>query len=247
MAPSTASGGKTSGQKQGDRRARKRSLAGRLFRILVAVVVVLVALPVVLVPLYAVVPPPVSTLELWQRVTGVAVERDWVPLEEIAPNLAYAVIMGEDGRFCEHGGVDWGAVKEVIETDASRGASTITMQVAKNLFLWPSRSYVRKALEVPLAYYQTAVWTKRRTIEIYLNIVEWGPGIFGAEAAARYWFDTSAAKLTLQQAARLAAILPNPHLRNASRPGPQTSRYAQIIEGRTRQAGAYVQCIRSAG
>jgi monofunctional biosynthetic peptidoglycan transglycosylase len=246
MAASKRSSSRQSGRKQTGKQP-KRSLVARGVRLALWIIVVLVAIPVVLVPIYAVVPPPVSTLELWQRVTGVSVKRDWVPMDEIAPNLAYAVIMGEDGRFCEHWGVDWGAVKEVIDSDSARGASTITMQVAKNLFLWQSRSYIRKGLEVPLAYYETAVWSKRRTIEIYLNIVEWGPGIFGAEAAAQYWFNTSAANLTLRQAARLAAILPNPHVRSASRPGPQTSRYAATIERRTRQAGAYVQCVKPEG
>ena len=241
MATKKRSRGGAQDKRSSAKKQSQRSFVSRAARLAIRIVAVLIAIPVVLVPAYAVVPPPFSTLELWQRLTGVSVRRDWVPMEEIAPNLAYAVIMGEDGRFCEH----WGAVRDVIDSDSARGASTITMQVAKNLFLWPSRSYVRKALEVPLAYYQTAVWSKRRTIEIYLNVVEWGPGIFGAEAAAQYWFKTSAAKLSLRQAALLAAILPNPNVRSASKPGPQTNRYAQIIERRTRQAGAYVQCIKA--
>lgn len=222
----------------------KRSLTRRVLRFLVLAALVLIAIPIVLVPVYAVVPPPFSTLELWQRVMGKPVEGSWVPMDDIAPNLGYAVLMAEDGKFCAHNGVDWSAVRQVIDSDSARGASTITMQIAKNLFLWPSRSYLRKGLEVPLAYWMNVVWTKRRTLEIYLNIVEWGPGVFGAEAAAQHWFNVSAARLTIRQAALLAAILPNPVERSASRPGPFTNRYAGTIERRTRQAGDYVRCIR---
>lgn len=221
----------------------RRGPVRRLIRVVLLAVLIAIAVPVVLVPVYALVPPPFSTLELWQRITGVSVRKDWVPMDEIAPDLAYAVIMAEDGKFCDHAGVDWSAVREVLDSDSARGASTITMQIAKNLFLWPSRSYLRKGLEVPLAYWMNLVWTKRRTIEIYLNIVEWGPGVFGAEAAAQHWFGVPASKLSRRQASLLVAILPNPNARSASRPGPFTNRYAATIERRTRQAGAYVKCI----
>lgn len=204
----------------------------------------LVAIPLVLVPVYAAVPPPFSTLELWVRLTGQSVTRHWVPMDEIAPNLGYAVVMSEDGKFCEHHGVDWSAVWTVIDSESSRGASTVPMQVAKNLFLWQSRSYVRKVLEVPLAYYMDFVWSKRRMMEIYLNIVEWGPGIFGADAAAQHYFGVPAAKLSLRQAALMVAALPNPILRNPAKPGRTTARIAGIVEKRTRQAGAYVQCLK---
>jgi monofunctional biosynthetic peptidoglycan transglycosylase len=140
------------------------------------------------VPVYIVV-PPVSTLMIYDRLFG-PIERNWVPLDEMAPSLPASVVMSEDGRFCEHRGVDWRELSRVLERNAgpNRGASTITMQVVKNLFLWTSRSYVRKALEIPLALYADLVWSKRRTMEIYLNIVELGPGIFGAEAAAQHYF-----------------------------------------------------------
>jgi monofunctional biosynthetic peptidoglycan transglycosylase len=142
----------------------------------------LVATVLVLVVLYRWVNPPISTLMLGQSLAGTPIERTWVPLERISPNLIRAVILSEDGAFCRHRGVDWSAIEEAIETD--RGGSTITMQVVKNLFLWPSRSYVRKAIEIGLAYLVEAVWPKRRILEIYLNIAEWGDGVFGAEAAA---------------------------------------------------------------
>jgi len=239
------SGAKAGGKRQKGGKSTPRGPLRRLARIAVIVIAVLVILPIVLVPVYAVVPPPLSTLEVWTRLSGVPVRKQWVPLDNIAPNLAYAVIMSEDGRFCEHHGVDWAAVQKVIDSDASRGASTIPMQVAKNLFLWQSRSYVRKALQVPLAYYMDLVWSKRRMIEIYLNIVEWGPGVFGAEAAAQYWYKIPASKLSRRQAALLASVLPNPIERNPAKPGRTTSRHAAIVEKRTAQAGAYVKCIQA--
>ena len=114
--------------------------------------------------------------------------------------------------------------------EGPRGASTIPMQTAKNLFLWQDRSYLRKAIEIPLAYTMTVLWPKRRTVEIYLNIAEWAPNVFGAQAAARHHFARSASKITARQAAQLAAALPNPHVRNAGRPGPKTLKLARYIE-----------------
>jgi monofunctional glycosyltransferase len=231
------------------RRAVRRAIRAlrprRILRTVLVVVAAMVALPILMVPLYSVVSPPMSTLELWQRVSGVEIEKRWVPLDDIAPVLRHAVIMSEDGQFCSHWGIDLRELRAVIDRGAERprGASTIPMQVAKNLFLWPSRSYARKALEFPLALWIDAVWSKRRTLEIYLNIVEWGPGVFGAEAAAQHWFGVSASRLSRAQAARLAAALPNPHLRNPARPGPGTRRIAGIIERRAAQAGAYVRCL----
>ncbi len=230
-----------------ERKRRARRRRPRLLRGLVRLLVVLVCLPLVLVPLYARVDPPWSTLQIWQALRGVDTTRDWVPLDEISPNLVNAVMMSEDGQFCSHNGVDWTSLQEVIESDDDRprGASTIPMQVAKNLFLWQSRSYVRKGVELPLAYYMDFVWTKRRMMEIYLNIVEWGPGVFGAEAAAQYWFGKSADRLTPGEGARLAVALPNPHVRNPREPGPLVRRLSRIIEQRARQAGAYIGCLES--
>lgn len=225
------------------RRTTRRRGAWRLLRLALLAAVAIALVPVVLVPVYAVVPPPFSTLELWQRLRGVPIEKQWVPLDDIAPVLVHSVIMSEDGRFCAHRGVDWDAVRLVLDSNAARGASTIPMQTVKNLFLWHSRSYVRKALEIPLAYWADLVWSKRRMMEIYLNIVEWGPGIFGAEAAARHWFNVPAAKLSRRQAALLAATLPNPIARNPAKPGRTTTYLAGIVEKRARQAGAYIGCV----
>ena len=156
----------------------------RLIRLVVLLLLAYPALVLLLALLYLAV-PPVSTLMLGRWLSGESVDRTYVPLSAISRQLPAAVIASEDARFCQHGGVDWGALHQVITDDdgPSRGASTISMQVAKNLFLWPSRSYVRKAVEIPLALVLDLVWSKRRMIEIYLNIAEWGEGTFGAEAA----------------------------------------------------------------
>ena len=204
-------------------------------------------LPYLLAPLYRY-GEPVSTLMLWRWVTGARVERIWVPLEAIGPALLRAVLAAEDARFCEHHGIDWGALRSVVRTaevgGELRGASTITQQVAKNLFLWPGRSFVRKGLEFPLALFIDAVLPKRRILEIYLNVAEWGPdGEFGAEAAARRAFGRSAADLTLAQAALLAATLPNPSDRNAAHPSHPLSRLANLYQARVRQSGAPAPCV----
>lgn len=210
----------------GARPSRKFSVLRFAFRVLL----LLVLIPALLVPLYALV-PPVSTLMLWRWATLQRVERVWTPIAEISPALIRLVIAGEDGRFCAHSGVDWQAVQTVLdESDDlgdARGASTIPMQTAKNLFLWPGRQLVRKALEVPLAYYMSAVWSKRRMMEVYLNVAEWGPdGEFGVEAAARRAFRKSARDLSAEEAALLAGALPNPRVRDPRRPGPQLRRAA---------------------
>jgi monofunctional biosynthetic peptidoglycan transglycosylase len=207
----------------------------------------LAGLVLVLIVLYRWVDPPASALMLGQRLTGTTVTQTWVPLERISPNLVAAVILSEDGAFCRHRGVDWGELKEAIETASdgiARGGSTISMQVVKNLFLWPSRSYVRKAIEFPLTYVIEAAWSKQRILEIYLNIAEWGPGIFGAEAAARYHFRKSAYLLNPREAALLAVSLPNPFERQAGRPGPGTARLADNLLLRMRAGQGSTACVR---
>jgi monofunctional biosynthetic peptidoglycan transglycosylase len=218
----------------------------RLIRLLV---VLLLAYPVLVVGLalaYLVV-PPVSTLMLSRWLSGQGAERTYVPLSAISRQLPAAVIASEDARFCQHGGVDWSALHEVIsdEDGPSRGASTIPMQVAKNLFLWPSRSYVRKALEIPLALVLDLIWSKRRMIEIYLNIAEWGEGTFGAEAAARRHFGKSARELTRREAALLAASLPNPLVRNPGRASVRLRALAGRVQAR--MEGTPVECLGAAG
>jgi monofunctional biosynthetic peptidoglycan transglycosylase len=191
--------------------------------------------------------PPVSTLMLARWLEGETVERHNVPLERISGFLRAAVIVSEDARFCEHNGVDWGALHEVLDRPGAngprRGASTIPMQTAKNLFLWPSRSYVRKAIEIPLALLIDLEWPKRRILEVYLNLAEWGNGVFGAEAAARHYFHKSADRLDAREAALLATALPNPLHRNAARPSRRHAGLATRIMRRALTAGPLVECV----
>ncbi|NKB54223.1 MAG: monofunctional biosynthetic peptidoglycan transglycosylase [Rhizobiaceae bacterium] len=191
---------------------------------------------------------PISTLMATNWFLGSPANRNWVPLEEISPFVYQSVISSEDGQFCSHHGVDWAAVNlvvdDLIEGERPRGASTIAMQSMKNLFLWPNRSYVRKVLEVPLALFADMVWSKPRMMEIYLNIAEWGPGIFGIEAAARHHFKKSAKHLSRRQAALLAVTLPNPIARNPRKPGRGMQRLARLVQKRAKQSGAYVKCLK---
>ncbi len=210
-----------------------------------SLVVTLVLIAAALIVLWRFV-PPVSTLMLGRWVTLQPVDRTWVPLAKISPHLVAAVISSEDARFCRHNGVDWNALDDQLNAEDGpvRGASTIPMQTAKNLFLWPQRSFIRKGLEIPLAMAIGMVWSKQRTIEVYLNIAEWGDGgIFGAEAAARKHFGKSAAALTPREAALLATALPNPVLRNPARPGRHHLRLSRIIGGRARAAGPWLDCL----
>ena len=212
-------------------------------------ILVLLALPYVLTPVYAVV-EPISTDMLWRRMSGARVERIYVPLTRIAPALPLAVIVAEDGRFCTHHGVDLAGIRDAInqadDFDDMRGGSTLTQQVAKNLFLWQGRSYVRKALEFPLALWIDLVLPKRRIMEIYLNIAEWGPnGEFGVEAGARRAFGRPARDLSRYQAALLAAMLPNPHDRDAHHPGVVLRRLAGLYTARSEHATYEAACLRT--
>lgn len=220
----------------------------RLVKLLAAIIIFLLVLPYGLVLLYADSSVhPVSTLMLADRIAGRSFQRDWVAFEDIDPVLVQSVMMSEDGRFCSHEGVDWEALNMVIDDtidgETNRGASTIPMQTVKNLFLWPSHSYIRKALEIPLALFADAVWSKRRIMEIYLNIAEWAPGIYGIGAASQFLYGTTADKLTARQAALLAVTLPNPDARNPSSPSPMLRRLAGTIEARARRSGAYIKCL----
>jgi monofunctional biosynthetic peptidoglycan transglycosylase len=186
--------------------------------------------------------PPISTAMLARFAFGEEVDRAYVPIEHISVALRKAVIVSEDARFCRHGGVDWEAMRGVIDTAGAagpaRGASTITMQTAKNLFLWPSRSYLRKAIEIPVALALDAAWPKRRILEIYLNIAEWGEGIFGAEAAAQRYFSKGADRIDAREAALLATALPSPLRRNAARPSRGHAALARRILSRMQRAGS---------
>ena len=207
----------------------------------VLAILVILLLPYVLTPIYAV-GHPVSTLMIGRWLSGAPVTRTWVDLDAMASALPRSVVAAEDAKFCTHHGVDWSSLREVIEDaqdgEVVRGGSTITQQLAKNLFLWPGRSMVRKGLEFPLAFWIDFVLPKKRVLELYLNVAELGPaGQFGAEAGAQYAFGRSAAALSAQEAALLAAILPNPVIRSARRPGPGVRRIAGTYRIRARSAG----------
>jgi monofunctional biosynthetic peptidoglycan transglycosylase len=219
-----------------------------LVRPVLLTLLALLLLPYALTPLYALI-EPVSTVMIWRRMVGDRVERIYVPLSRLSPNLSHAVIIAEDGRFCSHYGVDLAGIRDAIrqadDIDDMRGGSTITQQVAKNLFLWPGRSYVRKALEFPLAMWIDLVLPKRRILEIYLNIAEWGPnGEFGAEAGSQYAFRKPARDLTRYQGALLAAVLPNPVTRSARKPGPGLRRLAGLYVARAGRSPGAAACLK---
>jgi monofunctional biosynthetic peptidoglycan transglycosylase len=179
-------------------------------------------------------------------VEGAPVTRQWIDLTAMSPYLPRSVVAAEDARFCSHRGIDWGALREVMDDaedgEIARGGSTITQQVAKNLFLWQGRSFIRKGLEMPLALWIDLVLPKPRILEIYLNVAELGPsGQFGAEAGAMYAFGHSAANLSPREAALLAAILPNPVKRSARNPGPGVRRLSATYVVRA-QAQAVQRC-----
>ena len=213
------------------------------------VVIVLVAVPYIIAPFYRFV-DPVSTPMLWRWATGARVERVWLPLDRISPALPLAVIGAEDGTFCHNRGIDLGAMREALEqyddTGRERGASTITQQVAKNLFFWQGRSIIRKVLELPLAVWLYVVLPKRRVLEIYLNIAQWGPnGEFGAEAGARYAFGKSARNLNAHEAAELAAVLPSPARRSARVPSALVRQLSGLYERRAETFPGLDACVRA--
>ena len=232
------------------RPAKRGSRLSRLARGAALALALVLLLPYVLVPLYRVI-NPISTLMLWRWATGARVERSFVPIERMAPALPVTVVASEDGRFCTHGGIDWREIRErvedVDEISAARGVSTISQQTAKNLFLWPGRSFLRKGLELPLALWIDLVLPKWRVLEIYLNVAEWGPnGQFGAETGSRYAFNKSARSLTPREAALLAAVLPNPRRRSAKQPGPAVRRLAAIYEARGAVQASLAFCAKPA-
>jgi monofunctional biosynthetic peptidoglycan transglycosylase len=216
--------------------------------LILIVIAILVLAPYAIAPFYRFI-NPVSTPMLWRYATGARVDRRWVPLDQISPALPLAVIIAEDGTFCVNRGIDLGAMREALrqsgDVSEPRGASTITQQTVKNLFLWQGRSYIRKALEIPLAIWLSLVLPKRRVLEIYLNIVEWGPNAeFGAEAGSRFAFGKSARDLNPYEAAELASILPNPYRRSARNPGFLVRRLAALYERRSEAFPGHAACVR---
>jgi monofunctional glycosyltransferase len=218
---------------------RSRSARG-LMRTLMRVLFIALFGLLLLIILGRILPVP-STLMLARWLTGQSVTRNWVPLSAIAPVLPHAVVAAEDQRFCAHWGVDFGALREVLSDPdgPGRGGSTITMQAVKNVYLWPGRSYIRKMIEIPLALAVDLIWGKPRVMEVYLNIAEWGAGLYGAEAASRHYFSKSARDLSPAEAARLVSALPNPYLRAPSGP----SSYSRRVFGRMDGIEPYTACL----
>ena len=225
------------------RRGRRGERVPWVRRVAVTAFALSVLLPVALVLVTRVLPPPGTPLMLATWMREGSVTRIWVPLDAISPNLVRAVIAAEDNRFCSHWGFDWEAINAALTFNAQnggqngrlRGASTISQQTAKNLFLPASRNWVRKGVEAYFTVLLEALWPKRRILEVYLNIVELGERNFGAEAASRYYFHKPAATLSVAEAARLAAVLPNPQGWSVSNPGPYVRGRTHTISARMAQ------------
>lgn len=230
-------------------RAARRLLPRRRWprRIVVALLIVFVALPAVGTATYRVVPAPVTPLMLIRLAEGEGLARDWVPLEQVSRHMPLAVLAGEDNLFCRHHGFDLEQIRAAIDDwragEGLRGASTVSMQTAKNLFLWPGRDVVRKGFEAYLTVWLEAFWPKRRIMEAYLNVAEFAPGVYGVEAAARHHFGVAAADLSPTQAARLAAVLPSPRRWSASNPGPYVQRRTATLVTRMNQIAPIVDCL----
>ena len=235
-----------------DRRPRSRNKPVRvrprrhwLRTLLIALLVVVFVIPPTWVLAYRFIPPPVTALMLIRLGQGHGMDYRWRPLSRISPALVQAAVAAEDARFCEHHGFDVQAIQKAMAANQRRpgkvrGGSTISQQTAKNVFLWPDRSFVRKGVEAYFTVLIEVIWGKRRIMEDYLNVVEMGPGIYGAEAAAQRYFGTDAAHLSNLQASRLAAILPNPLKWRATRPGA-------YVQKRSRRIGGGAQTVRSDG
>lgn len=208
-----------------------RGWLSRLRRWAVRLVLGLVALFAVLIVLFAIVPPPINAYQAQEYFRLGRIDRQWVPMERIAPVMGRSAVAAEDANFCNHWGFDMAAIRQAIDEGGKRGASTISQQVVKNVFLWHGHSWPRKALEAVLTPAVELVWTKRRVLEVYLNVAEFGEGIFGVQAAARHYFGVDAADLTATQAARLAAILPDPKRRDPAKPSSFVRRRTQAIAG----------------
>lgn len=227
------------------REPRSRRRGQLLPKLFVWALLIFVAAPVGITAIYRFVPPPITILMIERLFQGHGLDRRWRSLDDISPALSRAVIAAEDARFCEHHGFDFEAMEQAYVRNQKhpnkiRGGSTISQQTAKNVFLWPQRSYVRKVAEAGFTVLIEGLWGKRRIMEVYLNTIEWGPGVYGAEAAARRNFGVGANQLTPAQAARLAAILPSPLKWRADAPG-------RYVKKRSRRIGAASGTVRRDG
>ena len=221
---------------------RGRGLLRAVRRGLVGLLVILIAGPPVAVAIYRFLPPPITILMIERLAQGRGLDHRWVPISKISPAMSRAVVASEDATFCQHHGFDFKAIQKAVAHNEARpgrirGGSTVSQQTAKNLFLWPDRSWVRKGLETYFTVLIELAWGKQRIMEVYLNTVEMGPGIYGVEAASRRYFHHAAASLSPAEASRLAAILPNPLKWNAGAPGPYVRRRTGRIDARSGTVG----------
>ena len=225
----------------------RRSLFRRMLRGLARGCLAVAAFYALLVVLFAVVPPPTNIYQMQEGWRLGGIERYWVAWDDIAPVMARSVVAAEDANFCNHWGFDMAAIRQALDEGGGRGASTLTQQVVKNVFLWHGRNWLRKGLEAALTPAVELVWTKRRILHVYLNVAEFGEGVFGVQAAAQHHFGVDAKDLTAQQAARLAAVLPNPKGLDAGKPGPYVRKRArQIMDGaETIKGGDLAACFDS--
>jgi monofunctional biosynthetic peptidoglycan transglycosylase len=225
--------------------ARKPAKSGRLRRIVLTVLAILVLGPPVWVMIYRFLPPPVTILMALRAIEGHGMDYRWRPLSRISPALVDAAVASEDGNFCSHHGFDFEAMEKAMKHNERRpnrikGGSTISQQTAKNVFLWPGRDYVRKGVEAGYTVLIETLWGKQRIMEVYLNVVEFGPGVYGAEAASQRFFHEDASQLSPAQAARLVAVLPRPLKWSAEAPGAYVAK-------RSRRIGGGIGTVREAG
>ena len=221
----------------------------RIIRIAAMLLILAITVPPALVLIYRDFAPPGTLLMVYRLFEGEGIKKEWKPLEKISRHVPAAVIALEDAGFCSHDGFEWVAIFEAAADQARgettlRGGSTITQQTSKNVFLWPSRTFVRKGMEVPFTFMIEWAWGKRRIMEVYLNVIEWGPGIYGVEAASRHYFGKSSGGLTRREAALLAAILPNPRRWSAAKPTPYIHRRAGTALSRMNSPELKTRCAR---
>jgi monofunctional biosynthetic peptidoglycan transglycosylase len=238
---------KAAPKKRGPRKTQRSVIAEgwrKLCRIVWAACFSVLGVVLLAMLVYAIVPPPTTPYMYAERTRVGSVKYDWTPMDQIAPVMARSAVAAEDANFCLHWGLDVDAIRTAMDSGRG-GASTISQQVIKNAYLWHGRSWLRKAVEALLTPLSEAIWTKRRILELYLNIAEFDEGVFGVQAAARHYFGVDAINLTATQAARLAAILPAPKLRSASNPSPYVrQRTLAIISGaRTIAADGRADCF----
>lgn len=209
----------------------------RRFRPFRTLLILAICVPLAGVGLYRFLPPPATPLMVIQATKGEGIDYRWRGLDDISPHLVRAAIASEDATFCSHRGFDMAAIRKAMQANERageggrvRGGSTISQQTAKNAFLWPGRDWIRKGLEAGYTVLIEVMWGKPRIMEVYLNVAEFAPGVYGAEAASQHWFGKSAADLSPREAARLAAVLPSPRRYSAGSPGPYVRRRTSRIQ-----------------